>query len=58
MFTNLRLVANFGEPEDFADWVTQVDEEQQQTLLAEREDVCVQAEPAEMREIGQFCNCC
>lgn len=49
----MRLAAKFGEPEKFAEWVTEVDEEQQQALLAEGEELCVQLDPAEVCDIAQ-----
>lgn len=38
VFTNLRLMAKFKEPEKFAEWVEEIDEEQELALLGLADD--------------------
>ncbi len=38
VFTNLRLMARFNQPEKFAEWVEEIDEEQQLALLGLADD--------------------
>ena len=38
VFSNLRLMARFNQPEKFAEWVEEIDEEQQLALLGLADD--------------------
>jgi len=38
VFSNLRLMARFNQPEKFAEWVEKIDEEQQLALLGLADD--------------------
>lgn len=38
VFSNLRLVKKFKEPEKFADWVSEIDPEQEEALLQDEGD--------------------
>ncbi len=38
VFSNLRLTTRFREPEKFAEWVEEIDEEQQEALLGLQDD--------------------
>lgn len=41
IFIHMQLVGKFREPDKFAEWVTQIDEDQQQALLNEGKEVFV-----------------
>ena len=38
IFSNLRLMTKFRDPENFAEWVQEIDEEQQEALLGSQDD--------------------
>lgn len=42
VFTNLRLVQKFKEPEKFAEWVTEIDEADLKAMMQEGEEILVQ----------------
>ncbi len=42
VFTNLRLVEKFKEPEEFAEWVSEIDEAEVKAMMQEGDDIFVQ----------------
>ena len=53
IFNNLQLVGKIFEPEKFAEWVSEVDEDQLQALLDESKEVLEQVESDELLKIAQ-----
>lgn len=54
VFTNLQLAGKFRQPEKFAEWVTEVNEEEQQALMDEAKAVHVlEPESDELLDIAK-----
>ncbi len=54
VFTNLRLMAKFKEPEKFVEWVSEYDEEQQEAMLHLHSDEELLIEhPADQEDVEQ-----